>query len=249
MSIVVARHRQSRVSSASRAPRARSRLRARRAAPLAPNRFSADLLVRPMCTKGSSSYASSSFARARSAARSRPSDPSFALDDAAATARARARDAGGARRERADGVARRRARRRSRGRHRARAVHRTREARGGVRTRHRVAKWRFAFFTSRRGRRGRLGDDARVRRVGLDPTRGPENNTSNSIVTTCLRVRLSRRAPSHGRRELRFAQANRFRCHFYEFICTYVSDSALEIYYLRWRQSNRFVVAACTHIC
>ena len=75
-------------------PRARSRLRARRAAPLAPNRFSADLLVRPMCTKGSSSYASSSFARARSAARSRPSDPSFALDDAAATARARARDAG-----------------------------------------------------------------------------------------------------------------------------------------------------------
>lgn len=77
----------------------------------------------------------------------------------------------------------------------------------------------------------------------------PENNTSNSIVTTCLRVRLSRRAPSHGRRELRFAQANRFRCHFYEFICTYVSDSALEIYYLRWRQSNRFVVAARTHIC
>ena len=178
MSIVVARHRQSRVSSASRAPRARSRLRARRAAPLAPNRFSADLLVRPMCTKGSSSYASSSFARARSAARSRPSDPSFArpFDDAAAAVRddapARARDARARDASDADGVARRRARRRSRGRHRARAVHRTREARGGVRTRHRVAKWRFAFFTSRRGRRGRLGDDARVRRVGLDPTRG-----------------------------------------------------------------------------
>ena len=59
--------------------------------------------------------------------------------------RARARREG-ARREDADGVAHRRARRRSRGRHRARAVYRTREARGGVRTRHRVAKWRFAFF-------------------------------------------------------------------------------------------------------
>ena len=52
-----------------------------------------------MCTKGSSSYASSSFARARSAARSRPNDPSFArpFDDAAAAVRddapARARDA------------------------------------------------------------------------------------------------------------------------------------------------------------
>jgi len=68
--------------------------------------------------------------------------------------RARARREG-ARREDADGVAHRRARRRSRGRHRARAVYRTREARGGVRTRHRVAKWHFAFFTSR-GRRGRL---------------------------------------------------------------------------------------------
>ena len=52
-----------------------------------------------MCTKGSSSYASSSFARARSAARSSPNDPSFArpFDDAAAAVRddapARARDA------------------------------------------------------------------------------------------------------------------------------------------------------------
>ncbi len=52
-----------------------------------------------MCTKGSSSYASSSFARARSAARSRPNDPSFArpFNDAAAAVRddapARARDA------------------------------------------------------------------------------------------------------------------------------------------------------------
>ena len=59
--------------------------------------------------------------------------------------RARARREG-ARREDADGVAHRRARRRSHGRHRTRAVYRTRKARGGVRTRHRVAKWRFAFF-------------------------------------------------------------------------------------------------------
>ena len=161
--------------------------------------------------------------------------------------RARARREG-ARREDADGVAHRRARRRSRGRHRARAVYRTRAARGGVRTRHRVAKWRFAFFFAARTTRApRRRCACSTRWIGSNAR--PENNTSNSIVTTCLRVRLSRRAPSHGRRELRFAQANRFRCHFYEFICTYVSDSALEIYYLRWRQSNRLVVAARTHIC
>ena len=130
---------------------------------------------------------------------------------------------------------------------RARCVPHTRGARRRANTpsRREVALRFFLFARTTRAPRRRCACSTRW--IGSNAR--PENNTSNSIVTTCLRVRLSRRAPSHGRRELRFAQANRFRCHFYEFICTYVSDSALEIYYLRWRQSNRFVVAARTHIC
>ena len=221
---------------------------------LAPNRFSADLLIRPMCTKGSSSYASSSFARARSAARSRPNDPSFArpFDDAAAAVRddapARARDAR-ARDARTRTASRIVARAAGRAVGIARALC-TAHARRAAACEHAIASRSGAslfHFAARTTRAPRRRCACSTRWIGSNAR--PENNTSNSIVTTCLRVRLSRRAPSHGRRELRFAQANRFRCHFYEFICTYVSDSALEIYYLRWRQSNRFVVAARTHIC
>jgi len=129
-----------------------------------------------MCTKGSSSYASSSFARARSAARSRPNDPSFArpFDDAAAAVRddapARARDAR-ARDARTRTASRIVARAAGRAVVIARALC-TAHARRAAACEHAIASRSGTFFTSRRGRRGRLGDDARVRRVGLDPTRG-----------------------------------------------------------------------------
>ena len=59
------------------------------------------------------------------------------------------------------------------------------------------------IFTPRRGRRGRLGDDARVRRVGLDPTRGdgPETRARRcGCERSGKRQRLATAAARRGRR-------------------------------------------------